>query len=324
MINCSEFLKCMLLASASLTAFSFAGCSGGDGNSSRNQRIGATLPLTGPWQSIGLDAKLALELALQGVNYYLRPMNMKLDLIIQDSGSTPEQALQALQVLQASGVRVVIGPSISQEVQGVLAYTNAHQMLLVSPSSTAFSLVQTDNLHHFYPKDSTLIDALVKRFIAQGIRAILPVYLDDLYASDFHQSLLDRSASAGFELLAGIEFSSVATEYTDLATQISARMAVAVAGNNCVLLIGRDVDGVGLFHASIALPALRNLGLHSKVGGIRIQAFRAYAADFAASLQLDGFTFAVEDTIPVVPLIMAMGVMNANSGAQPSPGSLPA
>lgn len=334
MVDRRDFLKCVLLASAGLAAFPLVGCSGSDDDSApapvdggpRTLRIGAVLPLTGPWQTTGLDAKLALELALPGVNHYLQSWNQRLDLTVKDSGSTPEQALQALQALQASGIRVVIGPTTSQEVQGVLAYANAHQMLLVSPSSTAVSLAQPDNLYRFCPNDSTQVDALVKRFNAQGVLAILPVYLGDLYGRDFHQSLLERSASAGFELLAGIEFASAATDYADLATQIAARMAVAVAGNKGVLLIGRDVDGVGLLRAARALPALSTLGWYSTDGVIREQALLAdpAAADFAATVQLEGFTFAVEDTIPVVPLMMASGVMTANSGALPSPSSLPA
>ena len=182
MVDRRAFLKCVLLASAGLAAFPLVGCSGSDDSApapadggSRTLRIGAVLPLTGPWQTIGLDAKLALELALPGVNHYLQSWNLLLDLTVKDSGSTPEQALQALQALQASGIRVVIGPTTSQEVQGVLAYANAHQILLVSPSSTAVSLAQKDDLYRLCPNDSTQVDALVKRFNAQGVRLTSPL-----------------------------------------------------------------------------------------------------------------------------------------------------
>lgn len=106
-------------------------------------KVGALVPLTGRLAEIGQTAVATLEVSKDDFqkNY---PVTM--ELVIEDTGSDPVQALQKLQVLQQQGIRVVVGPFGSEEVSAVLPFANQNQILLISPTSTAPSLAQDDML----------------------------------------------------------------------------------------------------------------------------------------------------------------------------------
>lgn len=71
----------------------------------------------------------------------------KVKLIIEDTKTDPEVALEKLRNLSEMGIRVVIGPDSSAEVEAVKAYADENGILVISQSSTAISLaIPGDNV----------------------------------------------------------------------------------------------------------------------------------------------------------------------------------
>ena len=75
--------------------------------------IGCLLPLSGPYQTFGLRALKGIELALMRFSsqYPDPPMNI----ILKDTGSSPEGTMQALQELNNEKVAAIIGPLVNVE-----------------------------------------------------------------------------------------------------------------------------------------------------------------------------------------------------------------
>ncbi|MCI4447600.1 MAG: ABC transporter substrate-binding protein, partial [Pyrobaculum sp.] len=65
--------------------------------------IGAALPLTGGLQSYGIGVKNAIELAVEDANKMCP--NFQFQLLVEDTGTDPQQALQKVQTLYARGAR---------------------------------------------------------------------------------------------------------------------------------------------------------------------------------------------------------------------------
>ncbi|MCE4620625.1 MAG: ABC transporter substrate-binding protein, partial [Desulfurococcales archaeon] len=74
-------------------------------------KIGALLPLTGDLQSYGERAQAAVEFAVQEMNQYLKEKNawFRLQLIVEDTQTKPDVAVQKFSSLVAQGVKFIVG-----------------------------------------------------------------------------------------------------------------------------------------------------------------------------------------------------------------------
>ncbi|PWU79147.1 MAG: hypothetical protein DLM72_18900 [Candidatus Nitrosopolaris wilkensis] len=111
-------------------------------NGKQSVTLGALLPLSGASLSLGESEDAVIKIAIKGVNGYFSNSNSntRVGLIIEDTHTNPAISLEKLQDLAAKGVRIVIGPGTSAEIQEVKYYADKNGILFVSPSSTAPSL----------------------------------------------------------------------------------------------------------------------------------------------------------------------------------------
>ena len=109
--------------------------------------IGVVLPLSGDLASEGKLVSNALTLAEEDINNYLATLGLstKIEFDIEDSKTTPEGGLQAVQSLAARGVTCIIGPMISPAISASKDYVDSHHIVLLSQSSTAMSLAISDD-----------------------------------------------------------------------------------------------------------------------------------------------------------------------------------
>ena len=81
--------------------------------------------------------------------------SLRFELVTEDTESDPLKSLEKLKILVENGVRAVIGPATSAELDSVKDYANNNGILLVSHSSTAPSLaIKGDNDFRFVPDDT--------------------------------------------------------------------------------------------------------------------------------------------------------------------------
>ena len=158
--------------------------------------IGAILPLTGDRSIRGEDYKTAIHIAEKDFNDYLQSqeINWSLDIIIEDSATSPVSALEKLATLKAKDIDIVIGPQSSAELRNVMSYAQYNDMLLVSSGSTTPTLaIPDDNVYRFIPDDSTQGRVLARLIHDEKISVIIPIWrgdawgdgLKDVFAKEF-------------------------------------------------------------------------------------------------------------------------------------------
>lgn len=310
-----------------ILAFLVVGCNSSSSSSSSSEpvrvvKVGAVLPLDGLWSSWGESAKVALDLALESVNYYLQKDNLQLQLVVENSNGGADTALAALQSLHAQGVTAVVGPMTSDEAAAMVGYANANDMLLVSPASTAVSLALPDNLFRMVSNDTHQVEALIDLMVSQNVTRLLPVYLNDPYGRDFEQ--LVRANTRGIEVQSAVSYEVNTTDFAAVVSRIISAAAALNPTTTAILLVGRDSDAVQIFSdAGVASP-LADFKWFATDSIIREAAIlnSAQAKDFAAKVNLEGFTFSLEATAPVVPTMLVTGLMAAELETTPSPSTL--
>ena len=163
--------------------------------------LGALLPISGASASLGESEQAALKIAINDINKYFSENHSKTryGLVIEDTGSDPQIALEKVKRLADRGIKIIIGPSTSANVNQIRNYATSHGILLVSPSSTAPSLsLAGDNVFRFVPDDTHQAQAVSSLMWKDGIRVIVPFWRTDIYGND-----LVSEAKNSFEKMGG-------------------------------------------------------------------------------------------------------------------------
>ena len=204
-------------------------------------RIGALLPLTGDLASYGKTQEAVLNLALEDLQKALAAAGSTQDveLLIEDTQTSPTVAAGKLQVLQQQGVSVILGPEDSASADLAVMVAADTEQLLLSSSSTAVDLAQSgDNLMRFVQDDTHQAKALLDRLHEDGITHLLIVSRPDVYARGLSESLAEQ-----FEATGGtVPYSS----------QFTAREFDAVI-QSLDEALGQQIAEVGAEHVAVAI-----------------------------------------------------------------------
>jgi branched-chain amino acid transport system substrate-binding protein len=171
--------------------------------------LGALLPLSGASASLGQSEESALKIALDDINKYFSENHSKIrfGLVIEDSKSDPQVSLGVLNALYEKGIKIVIGPSTSANVNGSRYYANSNGILLVSPSSTAPSLaIPGDNVYRFVPDDIHQAQAVSSLMWKKGIRVIVPFWRTDIFGNELVGAAKDNFEKLGGKFVDGVGY----------------------------------------------------------------------------------------------------------------------
>lgn len=191
-------------------------------------KIGALLPLTGNLSSGGEGAQAALEIATEDINNYLSEVNSnaRVTLVIEDTQASPAVALDKLDNLAHNGIKLVIGPDSSAELQAIKAYADENGILVLSHASTVASLaIPDDNIFRFVPDDTNLAEAIAVLMWEDGIRAIIPMWRGDIWGEELLKATKTKFEKLGGNVIDGISYDptegSFGTELETLDSMVS-------------------------------------------------------------------------------------------------------
>ncbi|HET8793236.1 MAG TPA: ABC transporter substrate-binding protein [Nitrososphaeraceae archaeon] len=172
--------------------------------------IGAILPYTGAFSSLGKSVKVALEKAEYDVNKHFEQMNSSshFTLLMANSKTSPEESLVAIKKLhEHGGVNIIVGPSIGSTVLAAKEYADANNITLISYSSTSSSLsIEGDSLFRLVPDDTYQGKIVAERMIKDGIKVIVPIWRGGLYSNDLYKSTKFYFEKLGGEVEDGINY----------------------------------------------------------------------------------------------------------------------
>ena len=89
--------------------------------------LGALLPISGASASLGESEQVALKIAINDINKYFSENHSKTryGLVIQDTGSDPQIGLEKVKRLSDRGIKIIIGPSTSANVNQIRDYATS-------------------------------------------------------------------------------------------------------------------------------------------------------------------------------------------------------
>lgn len=205
--------------------------------------IGALLPLTGTLSSSGESAQAALELADKDVNEYLSAIDseMRVKLVVEDTETDPAVALEKLQSLAGNDVKMVIGPDPSREVKAVKQYADENGIILISHASTAPSMaIPGDNVFRFCPDDTYQAEAMARLMWEDGIRAVIPMWRDDVWGNDLSEATKESFEELGGTVLDGVRYSSTTENFSAELESLNSKVSQAIAQYD-------DANSVGVY-----------------------------------------------------------------------------
>ncbi|MGE5239985.1 MAG: ABC transporter substrate-binding protein [Chloroflexota bacterium] len=96
-------------------------------------KVGAILAVTGPASFLGAPEERTLEMLVEDINKKGGVIGKKIDLIVKDSGGSPEKALSfAKQLIEEDKVLAIIGPSTSGETMKIKNVAEEGKTILLS------------------------------------------------------------------------------------------------------------------------------------------------------------------------------------------------
>jgi branched-chain amino acid transport system substrate-binding protein len=229
-------------------------------------RIGALLPLSGDLAFQGQAMNLGLRLAAADLNAYLATIGSgaRIWVHVEDTAGDPPQALERLRVLGGQGIRLVIGPYSSAELERAKGLADETGILLVSSSSSAPSLaIQGDNVFRLVPDDTHQAGAVAGLMWQDKIRAVIPIWRGDVWGEGLSAAIKDRFDRLGGRVLEGVRFAPGTSDFTAEVETLAARVTQATAIYNttsvAVALIGFDADAVRIAEQARGYPALSSV-----------------------------------------------------------------
>ncbi len=187
------------------------------GNLEGTVRIGALVPVSGDASAHGTEIKITIDLAESDFNDYLAEngVNWRLDIVVEDTASSPVIALDKVSGLKAKGITAIVGTYSSSELRNIKGYTEPNDMLLLSYGSTAPSLsLAGDNIFRFVPDETKQAPAIVQYLTGIGVTNLVPIWRGDAWGDGFIDAVRSEMTAAGGATGEGVRYHPEALEFS--------------------------------------------------------------------------------------------------------------
>ncbi len=241
-------------ALALVAALAWAGCDKGSSTSPRGQlpvKIGAIFSVTGPASFLGAPEEKTARMLVDRMNAAGGIDGRKIDLIVKDSGGSPEKAVSlAKQLIDEEKVLAVIGPSTSGETMAIKAICQEGKTILIS-CAAAETIVNPIASYVFKvpQKDSDAVRLIYRTMKDQAISTIGVIASNDGYGMAGKAQLEKLAGEHGVTVAISEAYDKQATDLTDVLTKLKGRDVKAVVNWSIVpaqSLVARSMKQVGL------------------------------------------------------------------------------
>ena len=280
-----------------------------DDNIKKEFVVGAILPFTGSFSSLGKSVKVALEKAEYDVNKHFEKMNSSsssphFTLLMANSKTTPEETLVAIKKLHEHGANIIVGPSIGSTVLAAKEYADANNITLISYSSTSSSLsIEGDNLFRLVPDDTYQGKIVAERMIKDGIKVIVPIWRGGLYSNDLYKSTKYYFEKLGGEVEEGINYKPYTGKFATSLHRINflmwnqdlEKLNAIVA--DAIKKYGANSVGVYVISFDEITPILIQSTLYENLGKVRWYGSDKIAQNHQITKNVDSASFAMKTNL---------------------------
>jgi branched-chain amino acid transport system substrate-binding protein len=177
-------------------------------------KVGCLLPLSGPYQTVGLRALKGIELALD--RFSSKTQDPQVSIVVKDSGGSPEQTRIAMQELIDEQVAAIIGPIVTAEVAAAEAQKSKIPIITLTQKDNIASI--GDYVFRNFITPEMQVNALVDyATLWLDLNRFAILYPDETYGITFMNLFWDRLIENGAKVV-GLE--SYNPQSTDFANPI--------------------------------------------------------------------------------------------------------
>nr|MDQ3970666.1 ABC transporter substrate-binding protein [Thermoproteota archaeon] len=276
-----------------------------DDNGRKEFVVGAILPLTGSFSSIGKSVKVALEKAEYDVNKYFEDINSSssshFNLLVADSKSSPEGSLVAIKKLHENGANIIVGPAFGATVNAAKEYADANDVILISYSSTSPLLsIEGDNVFRLVPDDTHQGKIVAERMISDGIKVIVPIWRGGIYGNELYKSTKSYFEKLGGEVEEGINYKPYTGKFATSLHRINFIMwneeleKLSAIVSDAVKKYGTNSVGVYAISFDEITPILIQSTLYEILGKVRWYGSDKIAQNHHITKNVDSALFAMK------------------------------
>jgi branched-chain amino acid transport system substrate-binding protein len=193
-------------------------------------KIGAILAVTGPASNLGAPEARTLEMLVEDINAKGGIDGKKIDLVVKDSGGSPEKAVSfAKQLIEEEKVFAIIGPSTSGETMAIKNIAEEGKTILLS-CAAAEVIVNPLAKHVFKtaPKDSYAAQKIFEQMKKMKISRIGVLSSNTGFGKAGKEQLEKLAPDNGIEIAISEVYDKSATDLTAEVTKLKATGVQAI------------------------------------------------------------------------------------------------
>jgi branched-chain amino acid transport system substrate-binding protein len=215
-------------------------------------KIGAIFSITGPASFLGAPEGKTAKMLVDKINASGGVLGQKLELIIKDSGGSPEKAVSfAKQLIEEDKVLAIIGPSTSGETMQIKNLCEENRMILIS-CAAADAIVNPLAKYVFKTpqKDSQAATWIYRTMKEMGITKIAVLTGNDGFGASGKKQLEELAKTEGIEIVADEVYDKQATDLTDILTKVKSTPGVQAVVNWSIVpaqsIVAKDMKQLGM------------------------------------------------------------------------------
>jgi branched-chain amino acid transport system substrate-binding protein len=223
-------------------------------------KIGAILGVTGPASNLGAPEAKTLEMLVEQTNATGGLLGRKVELILKDSGASPEKAISfARQLIEEEQVLAIIGPSTSGESMKVKDICEEGQTILISCAAAETIVNPVAKWVFKSPQnDSFAVIWIYRHLKERGLTKIGVVASNTGFGNAGKAQLEKYAPEYGIEILIAEVYDKEATDLTAVLTKLKAKEVQAVV--NWSIEPAQSLVAKNLRQLGMTVPLLQSHG----------------------------------------------------------------
>ena len=193
-------------------------------------KVGAILAVTGPASNLGAPEARTLDMLVEDINAKGGIIGKKIELIVKDSGGSPEKAVSfAKQLIEEDKVFAIIGPSTSGETMAIKNLAEEGKTILLS-CAAAEVIVNPLGKYVFKvaPKDSYAVMKIFQQMKKTNISKIGILSSNTGFGKAGKEQLEKLAPENGIQILISEVYDKSATDLTAEVTKLKAKGVQAI------------------------------------------------------------------------------------------------
>ena len=198
-------------------------------------KIGVILPLTGDGSKYGESGKKAIELALEEIDSNERIDEQKIDVIYEDSWSTPKGGVSAIQkLITTDKVQAVIGGMFSSVTLAIAPIAEKNKVVVLSPTSSSPKITDAGDYIFRNCASDIFEGAIMGKFAYDklGFKKVAILYINNDYGVGIKDVFIKTFGAKGGAITVVDAFEQRSTDFRAQLTKIkgSEPQAIYIVG----------------------------------------------------------------------------------------------